>query len=152
MGYDKYTQLGVYIKIPKVIKGIQVEYYVDSEGRETPYKFNPETGQENQLKYRKENKEQRISAYIDDDNSLIEDMFFSPEFLEVDNSVIFLLNKHDKTFVIETEEVGLTQLPETMNIPSLIQMFKEEYKEYLDYYENKYDNLEIGFGLINYVM
>ena len=146
--------MGCYIRIPIKIQDVKKVKYVDELGKTKKTKFCPNTGKE----YREEVyfEEEKIfpHAYIEDAPGLDEDMFYSPEFSpHPDKFAYLMLNMHDDEVRMRPDhsddswEVDLT---EGVDVKGYIERFCEKYSKYIEYYQNKYGEVEIRFGLVTY--
>lgn len=150
MGSYKRVYIGIYLEIPykKTIKK-EIIYVHPQTGKTQKYRFDGTTGLENVEKTVETVHYIRPVSYITDNDDLGEDDFFTPAYNNCeDNTEIFLLNGNTKYSkdIEDLKNVNLTNL----HIVSLIEDFKEEYEKYLDYYLEKFDKVEVKYGVIIY--
>lgn len=78
-----------------------------------------------------------------------EDTFFTPAYTNGGKRIgTFVLNGSSKYSFIE-DDIFNYDLSD-INIPQLIEDFKVEYSKYLDYYQKKFGDLKIKYGIVNY--
>ena len=152
MGVDRGTHIGIYLELPHIKTTVVEKFYVSpTTGKKQKNRFDENTGVENILKT--QNVEQYIEpmSYITDDDSLGEDEFWTPAYSGGGKRIqTFLLNartKYNKSF--DDTDVFNYDLA-SVDIPKLIEDFKQEYKPYLEYYTNKGYEYEVKFGVVNY--
>lgn len=144
MSYKRSVYLGVYIKVPIVDKEVEQIVYIKPDGKKSKTRFNPDTGEE--YKAEKIITYEKIypTSYIRDNDELGEDIFFTCELNDRQNA-IFVLN--DINFHID-DDIEHKELYD--NRENVLENFYSKYKKYVDYYQNKYDNVEVCYGIVNY--
>lgn len=150
MGAYASTYIGVFLEVPIEEKEVPYKVLKNSIGKIFKSgKFDPDTGETltEETIYKK--KKIYPVPYIQDEEELEEDMFFSPEFHEGYGKIqYFLLNfksKYSET-IDENETAEFTDI----DIKEVIENFKEEYSKYLSYYKRIGYNFKIKWGIVNY--
>jgi len=153
MSAYKNTYVGIYLEVPHKKVEKKTIFYKDPEtGERMKSKFNPETGVEGLKDERIANIYEVASPYIIDENYLREDMFWCPAYHAGDYYVgknkftTFLLNNDFENDVSEIANFDLSKI----NIKKELNDFKEKYSKYLDYFKNKYGDIRIYYGVVNY--
>jgi len=150
MGTYYRTYLGCYLKIPVKNEPKTETVYKKPSGKVSKTRFNPETGEE----YTKDTRIVNVKVYpevlIYDRDDLGEDTFDSPPYAgeNYEEFHIFKPNSSkDNKLKMETQydyNFSLENL-----IPELeISRFRRKYAKYIDYYEKKYPEMEIHFGIV----
>lgn len=155
MGYNMGIYLGVYLQAHEGKTKRRRNGFINSNGKEVKTPFDPQTGEKHKEHEFIEIVDCNINHYIEDRDDLVEDMFWSPEFDGAPkNYRNLMVNEHDpiihpRTF--DPENGGCMDLSD-LKIDEAIAKFKDKYKDYLDYFYNKYgeENFEIKYGLIAY--
>jgi len=152
MGYDMGLYMGVFVKVKGGPKEFKKKAYVNSNGKEQSTRFNPSTGEEHRMTTITEVRNVEPNCY-DLPDHLNEDEFWNPEFCGADQhwQNFMYQGEHDKyTTKLGDPENGMSiELPE-FNKHQIIEDFKLEYKEYLDYWKEQYNEVEVTYGLIAY--
>lgn len=144
MGYEKKVYLGVYVKVPIVDKGVEQIVYIKPDGKKSKTRFNPDSGEE--YKSEKVITYEKIypTSYITDNDSLCEDEFYTCELNDKKNA-IFLLN-YGKFHI--DDDIEHRELYDSRE--SELEKFCSTYKNYIEYYQNKYENVQVCYGIVNY--
>lgn len=149
MGTYNSTYIGIYLEVPYSKATRIVKTYVDPQGKKTKNKFDPNTGQKNGVKEEMVVDEITPSSYIVDVPGLGEDEFFTPAYTNGGKKIqTFLLNGRSKYSYTEDDlfnfDLG------NVNPSQLIEDFRVEYAPYLEYYQQKYGDFTIKYGVVNY--
>jgi len=146
MGTHNSTYLGIYLEVSDIKVETKVHFYKHTEtGKTMKSRFDQNTGVEGIKSERIDIHYEEPTSYIEDNDNLQEDKFWTPAYHGASKrKTIFILNCGEE--IKEIENFDLSKL----DIHQEIENFKEEYKEYLDYYSKKY-NFEIFYGIVNYV-
>lgn len=150
MGTYNTTYVGIYLEIPHLKTTKTETFFVHPEtGKRQKSKFDANTGRQNDQK-----SEEKIfyitpMSYIEDNDELDEDEFFTPAYTYAGNKIqTFILNSKTKYSNSDSDLFNLDLSDK--NITKLIEEFKIEYKQYLDYYIDKYKEVNIKYGVVNY--
>ena len=154
MGMNKYTHIGIYVKIPKIKKAVTRNVLVDTFGNETNNKFDPNTGKENFLKPITEDKVNSPTPYPNCDASELvweiggfsEDAFYEGEGLSTKTHEIFLCNDMNLGF----DEYDVDISFKGLNVLSDLENFKKKYKLLIEFWEEEYGSVIIDYGAVNY--
>ena len=146
MGVHNSVYVGVFIEAPEYKVETKRNVFRKPSGKIAKTKFNPETGEEYISDVIVENVWERPMPYITDNDSLNEGEFFVPEYIETNAFLAYgkyEIKNSDELFSIDFEDIDINKL---------INDFKSEYKEYLDYYKTKYPqcNFKVKFGIVHY--
>lgn len=147
MGITRSVYIGVYLEVPFYKSDIKESFYVNASGKRQKSKFNQETGVKHELKTEIKTQKFEPSPYIDDDDNLNEDEFTCGPYFDMSNGATpFILNSssiysshYNDLFNFDFSDV---------DIPKLLKSFKEDYKDYLDYYRTKYGDFKIKYGVV----
>jgi hypothetical protein len=156
MGVSLNSYLGPYIKIPiQEVDVKKVRYIDESSGKRVKTKFCPSTGVEFKEEIYTEKEKVTPRPYIDSrESNLDEDMFYSPAYSPSgDYSVCFMLNMNDpevRVVIDDPDDSFEIDLSTGFSPNNYIEIFKRKYSDYIDYYKNKYGELEIKYGLLSY--
>ncbi len=150
MGSYNSTYVGIYLELKYNQKPVIQKSYVDSIGKKTKNKFDPNSGQPNQIKEETVISEVVPTSYITDDSlGMNEDEFFTPSYTGAGKRIqTFLLNGRTKYSMTNDDLFNFSI--EQLNIPKLIEDFKVDYKKYLDYYQTQFGDFQIKYGVVNY--
>lgn len=152
MGAYKNTFIGIYLEIPFLKIEVNVTTYKHpTTGNKMSSKFCPTTGVEGIIENRTEIQYIEPSGYIDNIEGLDENEFFQPAYTNAGKRIgTIIYNGNDKIFGTELEECGNFALGEEGS-KYLIECFKIKYSKYLNYFEEKYKEVEVYYGIVNYV-
>ena len=155
MGTYQGTYIGVYMEVPYGTEKETESFYVHpTTGVKMDTQYCPDTGVEGVLKTKTNTVDKYPHPYTDDVEGLDEDMFFSPEY---DGA-----GKKLKTFVLNSTKTRYAPINigenEAFNLDGkifanadkLIKEFREEYEDYINYFEKEYGLITIHFGVVNY--
>ena len=148
MGYYNSVYVGVFIEAPLIKAQTEIKVFRKPSGKISKTRFNPETGEEYIEDIIIKDITETPVPYIDDNDSLNEDEFYIPGYTDTN---VFLCNVDSKYRFCDDSDIFVLSL-ENINMNELINDFKVEYKEYLDYYKNKYPecDFKVKFGVICY--
>lgn len=149
MGTYNSTYIGIYLEVPYSKATRSVKTYVDAQGKKTKNKFDPTTGQKNDVKDEIVVDEIIPLSYIVDVPGLGEDEFFTPAYTNGGKKIqTFLLSGRSKYSYTGDDlfnfDLGM------VNLPQLIEEFKAEYAPYLEYYQQQFGDFTIKYGVVNY--
>ena len=147
MGVYNSTYLGIYLIVPHVKVENKVIFYKNPKtGVKMKTKFDPNTGLEGIKNERIDIVYQEATPYIEDVEELREDMFWKPAYTgSPKRTTTFILNG-DSITIDEYQNYDLSKI----DIKEEISKFEEKYSEYLEYYRNKYGEIKIFYGIVNY--
>lgn len=147
MGMSKETYIGIYLEVPYTKREVKNVTYTHPEtGQKMKSKFCPNTGAEGIEKVHTETVYDCPSPYIEEEG-FREDMFWSAAYTGAGKNIeTFMLNKSG-CVLEETENFSLNN----KNISEIIEDFKVKYAKYLAYYIEKYGQVSIHYGVVNYV-
>lgn len=151
MGTYNSTYIGIYLEIPfvKVEKEI-ITYTHPTKGTKMSKKFCPDTGVEGIEHKRTETEYSVPNTWIDVDG-LDEDMFWQPAYTGGGKKIAtVILNGNDDKFAHTDDDYFNYSIDSSINIVGLISEFKEKYSEYLNYFINEYEVVNIKYGVVNY--
>lgn len=146
MGVSRSIYIGVYLEVPFYKSEVKSNFYINANGKKVSHRFNKETGVEHELKKEVKIKMFEPCPYITDNDKLYEDMFTTGAYYEGNEKRPFTLNSNSKYSKHEDDIFNFDI--SGVNINELIISFKEDYKEYLDYYKTKYGEFEIKYGIV----
>ena len=162
MGTSNGVYLGVYIEIPfqTKVESVKNTFYIDGQtGKRTSYKFSPENGNPNEEKQEVVNKVSDVVPvpYISRDEAekynIVDDTFFMPAYHSDNDEIsLFILNSSDSKYgininidILERKEFG------GWDIEGLVMAFNDEYKNYIEFFEEKYDcEIMVKYGVVTY--
>lgn len=148
-----YIYVGFYLEIPEKYIKKTVKKFVNKNNKKVKTLFNPETGEKNR----------EVESIITDkiipqpaeiiESDLItkfrEDEFFKPPYIGTkDGFVNFVCN--DEKFGLNYECNMLQNIVLKTDIYDLKLEFTTKYKDYFEYFENKYDFVEVNYGVVMY--
>lgn len=147
MGTYNHTYVGVFIKAPAYKDKIERKVYKNKTGKIVNTRFNPETGEENNIDVIIDIVTVRPVPYITDNDEFAEDEFFTPVYSDIN---VFLSTNTKYRFT--DDDLFVFNMDRNFDFNKLITDFEIEYSEYLKYYKNKYPkcDFEICFGVVNY--
>lgn len=149
MGTYNSVYVGVYIEATSYKVKIERKVFRKSSGKISKTKFNPHTGEECIEDTIIETNTITPHTYIEDNDELVEDMFFSPEYCDVN---LFILNSSRNKYAFKNSSDLFSCEFSNVDISKLIEDFKVEYSEYIKYYKNKYSesDFKVKFGVVSY--
>jgi hypothetical protein len=147
--------IGIYLEIPILKVERKTTVKIDSRGKVSAGKFDSYTGE---LLKEVEKIETQIvypTTEIDDDK-FFEKYNVAPEYLFDD--VPLTSDKHLSLFMLDDNnskyysrhDVDGVKINAFENVEKIISDFKEEYKNYLDYYKSEGYDITVKFGVITY--
>lgn len=151
MGTYNYLYVGIYLEIPHQKKKVERKVFKKPSGKISKTRFNPETGEEYKEDVIVETIHSSVSPYISGHDTLQEDMFWEPAYHAGDKTSIFLFNEsgiYGKTY--GTNDFVNIIISNEDNFDALVAEFSNRYKDYLDYYRQSCDDLEVRYGIISY--
>jgi len=147
MGVYNSTYVGVFLEVKVETKDVPVKTLKNSKGEIFKSgKFDPNTGEEliEEITYKKS----KVSPYPWLEG--VSENFWTPEYhYNKSKHVYFLLDIKSK-YAKTIEECETIIFSGTVDIPNLIEEFKEEFKEDLKIYSEMEYKYEIKWGVINY--
>mgnify|MGYP003624679836 CR=1 FL=1 len=148
MGTYYSSYIGPFLRMPITTKQNIKKVLVDKDGKETSNKFDPKTGEEHAFEIKTYNEEVIPSSYIDDYDDLTEDAFNSANNYSKIERLFYPNDSKINTLGHEDTEWEYNKSLRNINPENEILKFKNEYKEYLSYYEKTYGSFEIDYGII----
>ena len=149
MGAYNSTYVGIFLEVPVITKEVEKEVLKNSKGKVfTSGKFDPEIGEPLIIEKVFEKKRVLPTPYFEKDG-VDDDTFWTPEYHQNTKNIrYFLINEYNK-FHQKIEECETLELTD-VNIPNIIEDFKKEYSEYLEYYSLIGYDVKIKWGIVNY--
>jgi hypothetical protein len=148
MGTYYSTFIGVYIKVPNKLVDVPDNHYLTPDGNKSRTKFNPETGEP--YTFVPGTKKERIfvDMYMDGIENLPDGLergtFNSPEYAGAsDNYTIGFASGFDK-------EYDFNESLNDVNIIEELSKFRIRYAAYISYFEEKYGECQVHYGVVHH--
>ncbi len=148
MGTYRNAYVGIYLEVPyQKAEVIDVKYKHPVTGHKMSSKFDKDTGVKAIKVENKRNVYIEPSPYIVDVEGFIEDMFTKPAYTGGGKNIAtFVLNSDSERF--SSFDDGLFNFSFMESPDSIIEDFKVEYANYLEYYKNLYGEFDIRYGVV----
>lgn len=148
MGTYYSTFIGCYIKVPNNMVTVKDTYYKKPNGKRATTKFNPETGEPYEKVTATKEERQYADIYMEDDvlpEGLKSGMFSSPSYAG---------EGYDYTVGLEpggfNQEYDFNHSMNDIDINMRLLAFKLKYDKYIKYFEKKYGECQVHYGVVHH--